>query len=100
MNKMRCFYFLFFLLLHAAAVEWQDSEAQYRLRVDHDVTGEYGYLDFKKICLPATLENGVRVFTGDGKTVSIHQYDNDHFLLPAADRKISYYIYYGPRYGK
>ena len=95
MNKMRCFYFLFFLLLHAAAVEWQDSEALYRLRVDHDVTGEYGYLDFKKICLPATLENGVRVFTGDGKTVSIHQYDNDHFLLPAADRKISYYIYYG-----
>ena len=86
---------LFLILSRAEALDWHDPEAPFRLQIDHDVTGECGYLDFKKICLPKTLENGVRVFTADGKMVSIHQYDHDHLLLPAAAGKVTYYLYYG-----
>ena len=49
--------FLFLLTFALFAEEWREPDAQYRLTVNHDVPGECGFLDFMKICLPASLEN-------------------------------------------
>ncbi len=87
--------FLFLLGISLAAAEWHEPEAMYRLTVEHDVTGEYGYLDFRKICLPETVDNGLRVYSVRGEKIPVHQYDADHLLLPSSDKKETYYIYYG-----
>ena len=85
---------LFLLTFALFAEEWHEPDAQYRLTVKHDVPGECGFLDFMKICLPATLENGVTVYS-EGKPVEVHQYNADHLLLPASLEKTSYTVYYG-----
>lgn len=86
--------FLFLLTFALFAEEWREPDAQYRLTVNHDVPGECGFLDFMKICLPASLENGVAVYS-EGSPVEVHQYDADHLMLPASLDKTSYTIYYG-----
>lgn len=87
--------YLFLLCASLAAAEWHEPEAMYRLTVEHDVTGECGYLDFKKICLPETVDNGLCVYSVSGKKIPVHQYDADHLLLPSSDKNETYYIYYG-----
>ena len=86
--------FLFLLASALFAEEWREPDAQYRLTVNHDVVGECGFLDFMKICLPVTLENGVAVYS-EGKPVAVHQYNADHLLLPASLEKTVYTVYYG-----
>lgn len=92
---MRIFLPLLLFSAVLSAAEWLEPEATHRLTVDHDVPGECGYLDFKKICLPESVENGLRVYSSQGKRVSVHQYDNEHLLLPSSNRKETYSIYYG-----
>ncbi len=87
--------YLFLLCASLAAAEWHEPEAMYRLTVEHDVTGECGYLDFKKICLPENVDNGLCVYSVSGKKIPVHQYDADHLLLPSSDKSETYYIYYG-----
>lgn len=87
--------YLFLLCASLAAAEWHEPEAMYRLTVEHDVTGECGYLDFKKICLPENVDNGLCIYSVSGKKIPVHQYDADHLLLPSSDKSETYYIYYG-----
>lgn len=86
--------FLFLLASALFAEEWREPDALYRLTVNHDVVGECGFLDFMRICLPVTLENGVAVYS-EGKPVAVHQYNADHLLLPASLEKTVYTVYYG-----
>jgi PA14 domain len=49
--------------------EWHEPGAKYRLEVTTDMPEEYGYIDFSRICLPVSLENGAVVYNQAGEKI-------------------------------
>ena len=74
---------------------WLEKDAGYCLTVRNNVRNKEGYLDLRTLCLPGGTANGLRVYDSKGKKVSVHQYDNDHLLVPGAPGPETYQVYYG-----
>lgn len=74
---------------------WQCGDAPFRLAVYLETPGQDFYLDTHKLCFPAPMDNGVKVYDEFGSEVRHHQFDDSGILLPSVDKPSVRYVYFG-----
>lgn len=94
-----CGTFLFSLLTFAAdsgePVFWHDPMATYRIHIRQEASDVPAVLDDRRLCLPASLKNNVRVFDPDGNVIPAHYFADGAVFLPPVTENQEFYLYFG-----